>query len=244
MYQDRTCQAHSRSVPAVWYNEIKMGKRKVSLVSGQYYHIYSRSIAGYVIFNDTKDFNRMVELFDLYRYKDFNYRYSKFYELTPLLRAQILTNVRVTSDTLVDIVAYCVMPTHIHLILKQNEDGGISKFMAKILNSYTRYFNIKHHRLGPLWESKFKDVEVITDEQLLHLTRYFHLNSCSAGLTKKPEDWLYSSYSEYLGDTPDGFCQFRPLFDFDAKQYREFVNDRQSYQRELSIIKKFLIDSQ
>lgn len=220
-----------------------MGKRKIPLVTDYYYHIYSRSIAGYVIFNESADFLRMVELFNLYRYMDFNYRYSRFCELEPVLRNQILKNIKVSSDTLVDIIAYCVMPTHIHLILKQNVDGGISKFMGKILNSYTRYFNIKHHRLGPLWEGKFKNVKVITDEQLLHVTRYFHLNASSVGLVNKPEDWLYSSYGEYLGLTKDGFCRFQNLFvDFDPKQYQKFVNDQIAYQRELSIIKKFLID--
>ena len=219
-----------------------MGKRKIPLATDCYYHVYSRSIAGYVIFNEPADFYRMIELFDLYRYIDFNYRYSRFCELESVLQNQILKNIKVSSGNLVDIIAYCVMPTHIHLILKQNVDDGISKFMGKILNSYTRYFNIKHHRSGPLYDSKFKNVLVLTDEQLLHLTRYFHLNPTSAGLIEKPEDWLYSSYSEYLNDKTDGICQFRSLFDLDTKQYQKFVNDRKSYQRELSIIKKFLID--
>lgn len=226
----------------MWYNKIKMDIRKNPLVNDHYYHIFSRSIAGYLIFNQPEDFKRMVELFDLHHFNDFDYSYSRYRELTPLLQKQILENIRSSSNTIVDIIAYCVMPTHIHLILKQNMEGGISKFMSKILNSYARYFNIKHHRSGPLYDSKFKNVLVLTDEQLLHLTRYFHLNPTSAGLTEKPEDWLYSSYSEYINDKTDGICQFRPLFDFDINQYQEFVNDRKSYQRELSIIKKFLID--
>ena len=82
-----------------------------------------------------------------------------------------------SEDYLVEIIAYCFMPTHIHLILRQLKKDGISIFMGKILNSYTRYFNLKNKRKGPLWESKFKNVEVVTDEQLLHLTRYIHLNN-------------------------------------------------------------------
>jgi len=219
-----------------------MNIRKIPLATSHYYHIFSRSIAGYLIFNEPTDFNRMVELFELYSYIDFNYRYSRYCELDSVLRKHLLENIRSSSDTFIDIVAYCVMPTHVHLILKQNIDGGVSKFMGKILNSYTRYFNIKHHRLGPLWESYFKNVEVTTDEQLLHLTRYIHLNPMSAGLMENPEDWLYSSYNEYIDKKTDGFCKFRPLFDFDTKQYRKFVHDRKSYQKELSIIKNFLID--
>lgn len=228
----------------MWYNKIAMNIRKDPLVNNQYYHIYSRSIAGYVIFNQPADFWRMMELFNLYRYLNFNYRLSKFHELTPDLQKQILENVIGTSGTLVNIVAHSVMPTHIHLLLKQNVDGGISKFMGKILNSYTRYFNVKHQRKGPLWESKFKDVLVKTDEQLWHVTRYLHLNATSAALVKKPEDWAFSSYHEYQDEKKDGFCLFRDLFpNFDSKQYQQFVNDRQGYQRELSLIKKFLIDN-
>jgi putative transposase len=85
---------------------------------------------------------------------------------------------------------------------------------------------------------------VKTDEQLWHVTRYLHLNAATAALVKKPEDWAFSSYGEYLDVKKEGFCLFRDLFvDFNSKQYREFVNDRQAYQRELSIIKKFLIDN-
>lgn len=185
----------------------------------------------------------MVELFDLYHFTDFNYRYSKYYELTPPMRNQILKNIRSSSGTLVEIIAYCVMPTHIHLILKQNVDGGISKFIGKILNSYTRYFNIKHRRLGPLWEGKFKNVIVTKDEQLLHLTRYIHLNPTSAGLVKKPEQWLHSSYQEYQNKTENGFCNFRDLITLNPKQYQQFATDRISYQRELSLIKNILIDN-
>ena len=220
-----------------------MNVRKDPLSTGHYYHVFSRSIAGFVIFNQPEYFDRMVELFNLYQYADFNYSYSRFNDLNPLLRQQIFENVNTTSVRLVDIIAYCVMPTHLHLILKQNEDGGISKFMAKILNSYTRYFNLMHHRLGPLWESKFKDVEVTKDEYLWHLTRYLHLNATSAGLVKKPEDWFYSSYAEYLDKKDDGLCSYGSLFDFTAQQYRAFVNDRKDYQKSLALVKKYLIEN-
>jgi putative transposase len=79
------------------------------------------------------------------------------------------------------------MPTHIHLVLRQLKDGGISKFMSNILNSYSRYFNIKHNRKGPLWEGRFRKVLVGSDEQLLHLTRYVHLNPVTACLVDKPK---------------------------------------------------------
>lgn len=134
------------------------------------------------------------------------------------------------------------MPTHIHLVLKQTQPAGISIFMGNILNGYTRYFNTKHHRKGPLWESKFQNVLVENDEQLLHLTRYIHLNPTSAGIVEKPQDWKFSSYNEYLNNVDYPICQFKDLLEFQPKKYKEFIQDRIAYQRELTIIKKQLID--
>jgi putative transposase len=134
------------------------------------------------------------------------------------------------------------MPTHIHLILKQLAPSGISIFVGNVLNSYTRYFNLKHHRKGPLWESKFQNILVKGDEQLLHLTRYIHLNPVTALLTDKPQNWKFSSYNEYLGQTNYPICQYKDLIEFDQNKYKKFVLDRISYQRELAIIKKITLD--
>lgn len=220
-----------------------MQKRKDALEIGEYYHIYSRSIAGYEVFNDTYDYGRIIKLLELYRYSNFEYKYSKFITLEVSTQISIIEDMTAENDLLVNIVAYCIMPTHIHLLLKQLKKNGISKFMSRILNGYSKYFNSRHKRQGPLWTGRFKNVLVDKDEQLLHLTRYIHLNPTSAGLIKKPEDWKYSSYHEYLNqDVTISLCNKDNLFDLNEKSYRKFVSDRKTYQRELSIIKKQLID--
>ena len=135
------------------------------------------------------------------------------------------------------------MPTHLHLILKQITDGGISKYVSRVLNSYTRYFNLIHRRTGPLWSGRFKSVLVAENDQLLHLTRYIHLNPTSAGLVKKPDDWQFSSYKEYVHDkSVKGICKFDNIIDLKSSQYKKFVADRQGYQKELSKIKQILIE--
>lgn len=217
--------------------------RKDPLVNEQYYHIYSRSIAKYVIFNDSSEFERMLDLINLYRFCDFDYKYSRFKQFDFQTQSEIIERLKNQNKTLVDIIAYSIMPTHIHLVLKQNTDDGITKYMSRILNSYAKYFNQKHHRLGHLWSQRFQNVLVNSDEQLLHLTRYAHLNATSAGLVKKPEDWFFSSYLEYIKpESSGGICNFDGLFDLTPAQYQKFVNDRKSYQRDLSIIKNILID--
>jgi putative transposase len=221
-----------------------MNIRKDPLVNGQYYHIFSRSIAKFKVFNDRDDYARFSELFDLYRFTDFYYKYSSFKELQLFNQKEIIDSLNRRNDILVEIVAYCIMPTHVHFLLKQVVDAGISKYLARVLNSYTRYFNLKHHRTGPLWEGHFKNVLVKSDKQLLHLTRYIHLNPTSADLVKKPEDWAFSSYLDYIHpeNVEKSMCSYRDILDISPKIYRKFVNDRKSYQRELSIIKNILID--
>lgn len=227
----------------MWYNINTMNIRKDPLVNDHYYHIFCRSIAKYVIFNDEEDYSRFMELLDLCRFADFSYKYSKFISLEISHQQGILADLRKSNNFLVEITSFCLMPTHLHLLLKQIVDDGISKFMSKVLNSYTRYFNAKHGRTGPLYEGHFKSVLVRTNEQLLHLTRYHHLNASSAGLVDNPFDWPYSSLKEYCGEGEHGFCKFHELIDMSPKQYKKFVLDHKSYQRSLSIIKEFLIDN-
>lgn len=219
-----------------------MQPRKDPLENGYYYHIYSRSIAKFEIFNSADDFHRIHDLLELLRFKGFDYRYSRYNTLSDSIRQSIRDSFNEDSPKIVDIVSYCIMPTHLHLLLKQNSDKGISIFISKVLNSYTRYFNLKHNRMGPLWSSRFKNVLVDRDEQLLHLSRYIHLNPVSAGLADSPEDWYGSSYNEYIGKAT-GICNFDKIIDITPGEYCKFVNDRKEYQRELSIIKSKLIDN-
>ena len=220
-----------------------MNIRKDPLAIDHYYHIFNRSIAKYVIFNDDEDYARFIELISLCRYKDFNNKYSRFAGLEATQQAATIASLRNSSDLLAEILTYSLMPTHMHLILKQVSAEGISRFMSKILNSYTKYFNAKHHRLGPLFEGHFKDVLIKTDNQLLHVGRYIHLNPTSAGLVENPFDWRYSSLGEYCDETQDGICNFREVIRLSPERYKKFVLDQQSYQRSLSRIKSFLIDN-
>jgi putative transposase len=116
--------------------------------------------------------------------------------------------------------------------------------MNRVLNGYTRYFNAKHHRKGPLWTGRFKRVLVETDERLIHLTRYIHLNPVTAYLVDKPELWQFSSYREYLIREPmkEKVCEFKHLLEISPNEYKKFVDDQISYQRELAAIKDLILD--
>jgi len=221
------------------------GKRKIPLKNNQYYHVFNRSIAKFVIFNDASEFERMFQLLNLYRFSNFNYKYSDYNDLDLSTQNAVVDELKSNYNVLVEIIAYCLMPTHIHLILRQILDKGITKYIGRVLNGYSKYFNAKHKRSGPLWTSRFKSVLISGDVQLLHLSRYIHLNPTSAGLAARPEDWKFSSYGEYVNRLDDnlGICRFDDIMEKNSKEYKKFVEDRKSYQRELSIIKSFLIDN-
>ena len=216
--------------------------RKNPLVNNEVYHIYNSSIAKFKIFNDTSEFSRIIDVVLYYQRKKPETKFCKF------IRSSKNREDGDTSfsdkEKLVEIIAYCFMPTHVHFILKQLRENGISIFMSNVCNSYARYFNTKHKRKGPLWEGRFKNVLVETDEQLLHLTRYIHLNPVTAGLCRKPEEWATSSYREYVSKVSDSdrICRYDGLLDIDSSSYRKFVEDRISYQKELAKIKSTIIE--
>ncbi|MFH1093517.1 MAG: transposase [Candidatus Omnitrophota bacterium] len=206
------------------------------------YHVFSKSIFKFKIFRVNDEFERMKSLIWFYKREKPVVRYSHFLELKNKDRFY-KENVS-DNNELVEIIAYCIMPTHIHIVLKQVIDKGISTFLSNVFNSYTRYFNFKIKRKGPLWESRFKGVSVDTDEQLLHLTRYVHLNPVTAKLINHPEDWKYSSYKEFIGvkSTEKPICSFSGCMDINPSVYKKFVNSQIDYQRELADIKAKFLD--
>lgn len=222
-------------------------RRKEELVTGEIYHIYNRSIADFKIFNSTPDFLRMKNMLRYYQVEKMNLRFSQFIELYIVKEAGFINHfISLSKDKnkLVQIIAYCLMPSHLHLIVKQSIDNGITKFMGNLLNSYSRYFNIKYNRKGPLWEGKFKNIFVDDDQQLLHLTRYVHLNPVTGYLVNKPEEWAASSYNEYISknNDNDGICKYDDILDIESAVYKKFVEDRISYQRDLAKIKNALLE--
>jgi putative transposase len=179
--------------------------RRLHFQNNQYYHVFNKSIAKYKIFCQKRDFQRMLATMHYYQYEDMPFKYSLFlknYGRTQETLADEFQRLTRTRKKRVEIVAYCIMPTHFHLLVQQKAAGGVSSFMHRVLDSYTRYFNIKYDRKGPLWVGNFKDVVIESSWQLLYTTRYIHFNPCEAGMSKNPKDWEYSSYQEFVSENP------------------------------------------
>lgn len=107
---------------------------------------------------------------------------------------------------LTEILAFALMPNHYHLILRETAKAGISEFMKK-LGGYTTYFNNQYQRVGPLFQSRYKAVEVSTDEQAKVLFNYVHANplGTTANATEIPLqlkqllNYKSCSYVDYFG---------------------------------------------
>jgi len=214
-----------------------MGRRKVALANGCHYHVFNKSIAGFEIFRSRDEFLRMREVLRFYRTAFAGRCFSQAVSLGKTRATDFHGPARCR------VIAYCVMPTHLHLFLEQLTTDGISDYMRSVMHSYGSFFNLRMNRRGPLWESRFKCVMVTEDAHALHLARYIHLNPTSAGLSKRPEDWEFSSYHEYLHLLQgEGFCEFKQLMSFSPENFRHFTEQRAEYQKSLQTIKYLLLD--
>ena len=224
-----------------------MPGRNIPLVTGEIYHIVNRGIASQPTFLNKRNYHRAIETLFYYQYINFPVKYSRFLSLSTDLREQISKELIRKKQHFIKILAYCLMPNHFHLILEQYVDRGISKFMSNFTNSYTRYFNTRNERDGPLFKDKFKAIRIETDEQLLHVSRYIHLNPYTAYIIKtlrELEDYPYSSFPEYIGKISAEICSKDYILgNFkDKSAYKKFVLDQAEYQRELGKIKHLILE--
>lgn len=212
-----------------------MPSRTVPFVNNHFYHVFNRGVAHMPIFNDKWDYKRFVKTFLYYQLQGPKPKFSQF---SP-------ENIRLdTNQKIVEIISYCLMPNHFHFLLQQKSDGGITEFLSKISNSYTKYFNTKNERVGPILQGEFKSVLVETNEQLLHLSRYIHLNPLVSYLTNNLESYTWSSYLEYIGQNKTSICAKEIILDQfkSAQDHKQFVLDQEEYGKELERIKHQTLD--
>jgi len=216
--------------------------RKIIFANGQFYHLFNRGVEKRPVFTNKWEFNRALDTIHFYQFQKPPLRYSKYLALNEKDKKVFLENLN-KSEKLVVLIAFCLMPNHFHLLVKQIKEGGISKFMANFTNSYTKYFNTKYQRVGPLFQGLFKAVRVESDEQLIHLSRYIHLNPVTGFLVKPKElkNYKWSSYPDYLKDI--NWEQKEVLNFFKSpKDYEKFVLDQADYAARFKEIDFLIID--
>lgn len=197
-----------------------MPYRKEKFNNGEIYHIILRAIDDNLIFNNIDDNYRGI--FSIY---EFNTTKPVVIRDRRQARSRIKRILRKANedprfaadsrDKIVEILAFCFMPNHLHLLVRQLGNGGIIKFMRKFGAGYGGYFNKKHNRKGHVFQNNFKAVSVKNDEQLKIVWAYIHANSISLiepkwkerGIRdfkktiKFLENYKWSSYPDYIGKT-------------------------------------------
>ncbi len=217
-----------------YYNNVAY--RTTPFINEGFYHVFNRGVEKRQIFLNDRDYDRFLQTIYYYQYDKPKPKFSnqKRFKLNDFNK----------NNKIVEIICYCLMPNHFHLLLKQLKDGGIQEFANKISNSYTKYFNIKHGRVGHLFQGAFKATFIETDEELLHVSRYIHLNPYVADLTKNLETFPYSSYPDFLGISSGQICVAEPILNFfkNGAEYKQFINDHQDYAERLHKISHLTID--
>jgi putative transposase len=219
--------------------------RKDSFVTGEFYHIYNRGVDKRTIFKLTRDYERFTMLLYLANSEEsfridniINKQHKTFFEVLSLDKGK----------PLVSIGAWVLMNNHFHILLKQEVDGGITKFMRKLGVGYSMFFNIKYQRTGALFGGLFKSKHISDDNHLKHLFGYIHHNPLDikfSGWEKLVEkfdsgewknflsEYRYSSYQDYCGEIRDeGSILSKnafPEYFVEPKNFNDFIDSYLSF---------------
>jgi REP element-mobilizing transposase RayT len=167
--------------------------RKQPIITGEYYHIYNRGVDKRDIFSEKMDVDRFIESINEFNQIDIigsliNLRKFKKIQKGPKA---------LSGEPLVAIVNYCLNPNHFHFVLKQIEDGGISKFMQKLQSGYTSYFNIKNSRSGSLLQGTFKAQHMGNENYFNKIIGYVNKNYQIHNIPEDKKDLVFASDYEY-----------------------------------------------
>lgn len=176
--------------------------RDIRISVDEYYHVYNRGAHKRIIFHDVTDYARFLFLilyfqsaigFDQVSRCVRRFVKHRVFDIDETDASQII------SGRYVELISFCLMPNHFHLILREVQEGGIARYMQRVLNSYTKYYNAKYETSGHLFQGPYKAVHIEDNEQLLHLSAYIHRNPRELPQWKNKErGYEWSSYQDYV----------------------------------------------
>lgn len=180
-------------------------------VPESYYHVYARGANKQPIFLETADYAFFLSLL------------KRHLSIEPIANARGVGYVNFHDD--IQLLSYCLMSNHFHLMFYQIKPGAMPSLMRRIMGCYSTYFNRKYDRRGALFESRYRASRITSDEYLLHISRYIHLN---------PEKWRtydFSSVHYYLGNTSPDWVTTEPIKELfgTPSHYLTFLEDYEQY---------------
>lgn len=206
--------------------------RKIQFVNGEYYHIYNRSVENLPIFQDEEDYLKFKR-----GLKDFNNK-SYYEERAVMVRKyglKELSSFLEKVEKIVEIVCYCLLPTHFHLILKQLMTNGIPKFLHKIGTSFTNFINKKYGRSGSLFQGPYKAIHIDNNDYLLWLSGYVNGNPEIHGIAEA-ESYQWSSYGYFLGVKKDELITDREIILRQFKELSSLKEEGQEYKKFVQVV--------
>ena len=174
-----------------------MGNRDYKNFSkGCVYHLYNRGNNKEILFRDEQDYRAF--LFRLGLGLGFDIKDLNECEVTKSPKSRV--RIRGLESDSFKLYAFCLMPNHVHLLIEQRGDESISKLLAKVFTSFSKYTNLKYKRVGHVFQDKFKAVRVETNSQLMLVSCYIHMNPVKDSLTNEPEQYKWSSFNDFITD--------------------------------------------
>src|SRR3990167_2483509 len=194
-------------------------------IEGGYYHIYNRGVEKRKIFKDKQDYIVFLRFLKEYLLPSKHPDLTKLHEIYPRRNP-----INCYQD--IQLLAFCLMPNHFHLFLKQKSEKGLQNFMRALSTSYVLYLNYKYNRVGPLFQGRYKAILIDNEAYYLHISRYIHNNPRDLLTKVSPlQDYSFSSYPDYLGLRKTNWLNTKIILSSfkDKKRgvnsYEEFVND-------------------
>lgn len=172
------------------------------------YHVYNRGVENRRIFEEAEDYKKF-----LYYLKIYLTPVDLLRKENPLLRANLVSG---NLSEQIDLLAFCLMPNHFHLLIKQKTKDGVTKLMRQLATAYSMYFNKKYERIGPLFQGIFKACRIPNSEYLLHLSKYIHQNPQERGVSLS--DFPWSSYGAYIKQNSDPWVKPEEILQYFKKE--------------------------
>ncbi len=195
---------------------------------GEYYHIFNRGVDKCITFRDDTDRWRFLTLLILLQGEVY---FPQVGRLVSVVKSWSFDKNEDFEEVLmtksIDLVGFCLMPNHFHLLLRELKEGGISKFMQRLLGAYTKYFNTRYHRSGHLFGGKFQSAHVDEDRYLNYLSAYIHMNPRDIKEWRhREEKYPWSSFQDYVKQNRFGaFLNNTVILDQfnNGMEYQKFV---------------------
>lgn len=168
---------------------------------GEYYHLYTRGVGKKDIFLDTRDYTRFLFCILYFQYDENFYNVSnavtRFLNTGSFSSPKIATPREGMRDA--EIIAFALMPNHIHIIAREIKEGGIARLMKRALGGYAKYFNAKYKTSGHVFQGAYNAVHIEDNDQLLYVSAYIHRNPRELrGWKNREEKYPWSSFSDYI----------------------------------------------